>query len=92
MSKNMIWISVYGGVIGFLPYQIAEFEMEFEKAKPFMDQDNLSEAKWDFFNYYFEDELGFRTATGYSALWNSQNGEAWDEFNDIMADMCRKKK
>ena len=92
MNKPVIWISTIGGVLGFPPYEIAEFETEFERLKPYMDQENLDEAKWNFFNYYFEDELGFRTATGYSALWNGMNGEAWDEFNDAMADLCRKKK
>ena len=78
MSKHQIWISTVGGVIGFEPYEIAEFETEFDKMKPFLDTEDVDEAKWNFFNYYFEDELGFRTATGYSALWNSMNGEAWE--------------
>ncbi len=92
MSKNLIWISTVGDVIGFEPYQIVEFETEFARLKPFMDQEDLDESKWNFFNYYFEYELGFRTATGYSALWNAMNGEAWEEYNEIMADMSQKKR
>ena len=92
MNKPMIWISVIGGVMGFSPYEIAEFEMEYERLKPFMDQENLYECKWALFNEYFEDALGFRTATGYSALWNDMNGEAWDEYDEHMADLCREKK
>ena len=88
MSKSLIWVSTIGGVMWFSPYEIAEFETEFALLKPHLPEDA---DKWDFFNYYFEDDLGFRTATGYSALWNGTNGDAWEEYNDIMADMCRKK-
>ena len=92
MNKQMIWVSTVGGVMGFPPYEIAEFETDFARLKPSMDQENLDEEKWNYFNYYFVEELGFRTATGYSALWNDMNGEAWDEYDAHMADLCRKKK
>ena len=87
MSRNMIWVSTVGGVIGFESCEIAGFEKEFARLKPLMDQEDLDESKWNFFNSYFEDALGFRTATGYSALWNAMNGEAWEELDKIM---CRK--
>ena len=83
MSKHQIWVCTYGGVIGFEPCEIAEFETEFEKLKPHLDTEDIDEAKWNFFNFYFEDELGFRTAWAYSALWN--DGEAWEQFDEIMA-------
>ena len=37
MNKPVIWISTIGGVLGFPPYEIAEFETEFERLKPYMD-------------------------------------------------------
>ena len=46
--------------------------------------------KWAFFNEYFEDVLGFRTATGYSALWKDY--EAWEEYEDALYDLCHQKK
>ena len=87
--KHLIWVSIHGGVLGFPPYEIAEFEYEFLKQKPYMDEDNLDECKWAFFNEYFEDELGFRTATGYSALWKDY--EAWEEYEDALYDLCHQK-
>ena len=88
--KNKIWVCVYGGVIGFEPYEIAELEAEYRKVKPHMDQENLDECKWAFFNEYFEDVLGFRTAHGYSALWRDE--ESWEECENVLYDLCRQKK
>ena len=70
MEKHYIWIRTIGsGVVGFSPYEIAEFEMAFEKIKPTIDIEDRDDAKWAFFNEYFEDELCFRVADGYSSLW-----------------------
>ena len=55
-----------------------------------MDQENLDECKWAFFNEYFEDVLGFRTAHGYSALWRDE--EAWEECENVLYDLCQKNK
>ena len=90
MSKHMIWVATVGGVIGFEPYEIAEFEAEYERLKPLMDQENLDECKWAFFNEYFEDALGFRSAVGYSALWRDE--EAWEELEVLLFDMQHAKK
>ena len=85
MEKHLIWVCVIGGVIGFEPYEIAEFEQHYAKLKPHLPEDT---DKWAIFNEYFEDALGFREAQCYSTLWN--DGEAWEQFDEIMADMCRK--
>ena len=90
MSKHMIWVATVGGVIGFEPHEIAEFEAEYERLKPLMDQENLDECKWDFFNEYFKDALGFRSAVGYSALWRDE--EAWEELEVLLFDMHHAKK
>ena len=86
--KHLIWVRTCGGVIGFPPYEIAEFEIEFEKLKPYIAPEDRYESKWAFFNTYFEDALCFRTADGYSSLWH--DGEAWDEFDEIMAEMTNR--
>ena len=50
-----------------------------------IDIEDQYEAKWNYFNEYFKDALGFLTATHYSALW--YDGETWDELNEIMGQM-----
>ena len=84
-KKHLIWVATVSGVVGFEPYEIAEFEREFEKLKPYIAIEDQDDAKWNFFNEYFEDALCFRTATHYSALW--YDGEAWDEYEEIMGRM-----
>ena len=50
----------------------------------------LDECKWAFFNEYFEDVLGVRTAHGYSARWRDE--EAWEECENVLYDLCQKNK
>ena len=87
-KKHLIWVATVSGVVGFEPYEIAEFEREFEKLKPYIAIEDKDDAKWNFFNEYFEDALRFRTATHYSALW--YDGEAWDELErSIVASLAK---
>ena len=90
MSKHQIWVSTIGGIIGFEPYEIAEFETEYKRLKSYMDQENLDECKWALFNEYFEDVLGSRHAVGYSALWRDE--EAWAKFEELLFDLQHEKK
>ena len=80
---HMIWVCVNGGVMGFEPYKIAEFEIEAEKMKAIIGAEDFD--KWSFFNYYFTDELEFREAYAYSALWRDE--EAWEELEILIFDM-----
>ncbi len=84
MEKHLIWVSVIGGVIGFEPYEIAEFEQYYAKLKPHLPENH---DKWDVFNDYFRDELGFREAQCYSSLWRDE--EAWEEMEVLLFDMHR---
>ena len=88
MSKHLIWVCVTGGVIGFEPYEIAAFEIEAEKQKVVVGCEDFD--KWAFFNEYFEDELCFREAYAYSALWRDE--EAWEEVETLVFDMQHEKK
>ena len=89
--KHLIWVRTYSGVLGFPPYEIAEFEMDYQKnVRPYVDIEDAYDSRWNYFNEYFAEELGSRTADGYSSLW--YDGEAWEEYEEIMADLCRKKK
>ena len=88
-DERLIYVNIPGGVLGFPPAEIAEFEMAFEEMKPFIDIEDLYDSKWAFFNEYFEDVVCFREAFGYSSLW--YDGEAWDEYEEILDEMKRKK-
>ena len=86
MKKHLIWVrTCSGSVIGFPPAEIAEFELAFKKIKYSFDAEDRFDMKWAYFNEYFEDDLGFSEADGYSALW--YDGEAWEEMEEIMGRM-----
>ena len=72
-NKHLIWVATVSGVVGFEPYEIAEFEREFEKLKPYIAIEDQDDAKWNFFNEYFEDALCFRTGTSMKSSWAGWN-------------------
>lgn len=75
--KHYIWVNVPGGVQGYTPESIHEFEKEMSvELKLYPNQ------YWDIFNFYFEMETGENPgANGYSGICS--DSEAWDELNKL---------
>lgn len=63
---RLVWVNIPGGVAGFEPDKIKRFNREFKKLEKY------GVDYWNYFNYYFQDELDGRTAERFSALWNDQ--------------------
>lgn len=52
MNKRLVWVHVYGGVVGFDPDEIEKFNQEYRRLEKYgIDY-------WGFFNEYFAEELG----------------------------------
>lgn len=64
MRDRYVWVNIVGGVMRFEPYQIDAFTQEYAMMK------GHGVNYWDFFNYYFADQLDGRIATSYSARYN----------------------
>lgn len=64
MRDRYVWVNIIGGIMGFERWQIEAFRQEYKAMK------EQGVSYWDFFNYYFADQLDGRIATGYSARYN----------------------
>lgn len=64
MGERYVWVNIVGGIMRFEPWKIEAFKQECQTVK------KHGVNYWDFFNYYFEDELDGRIATSYSARIN----------------------
>ena len=74
-KQHYIWVNVPGGVQGYTPESIHEFEKEMS-----VELDLCPEMYWSIFNFYFEMETGENPgANGYSGICS--DSEAWDELN-----------
>lgn len=67
MIERLIWVNIPGGVMGFEYRDIEAFNREYKKLEKY------GVDYWNFFNYYFQDDLAGRVADGFSALWNDQD-------------------
>lgn len=66
MADRLVWVKIPGGVKGFEPSEINRFNREYKKLEKF------GVDYWNYFNFYFQDELDGCLADGFSALWNDQ--------------------
>lgn len=74
--KHYIWVNITGGVMGFDPREIADFEVVFDiSLKPH------GADYWDAFNYHFDDLLDGKEATGFSVLWHDE--QAWRHLHHL---------
>ena len=64
MRDRYVWVNIVGGIMGFERWQIEAFRQEYKAMK------EHGVSYWDFFNYYFADQLDGRIATSYSARIN----------------------
>ncbi len=62
MSSHYIYVNITGGIMGFLPEDIAAFEHELHALTGFI-------GYWEFFNWAFSDLLEGKEATGFSAAF-----------------------
>ncbi len=77
-TQDYIWVrSITGTVIGFTPEDIVRFEREYRAIR------HLDVDRWDYFNYYYSDELNNQEVTGYSTLWHFDT--AWRKLDALMA-------
>lgn len=63
-KQHCIWICVAGGVMGFSPEEILEFEQEYHR-----HMEPVGISYWNGFNLYYEYLLGASEATDFSELW-----------------------
>lgn len=61
---DFIWVCIHGGVMGFEPEEIVEFERTYRQLANIMTTDY-----WSCFNWYFEETLSGREALCFSTLW-----------------------
>ncbi len=73
---DKIWVCVYGGVVGFDPEEIVEFERAYKQLAEIIPTDY-----WSSFNWYFEEVLSGTEALCFSTLWTSP--DAWKRLNSL---------
>lgn len=80
---DLIWVSVFGGVIGFSPEDIIAVEDSWNELKELCGSEISDDEYWSYFSWYFEDELDGRIATDYSAGWAEASQTGWDRYHEI---------
>ncbi len=73
---DLIWVCVYGGVIGFEPEEIAAFEREYRQ-----NANRTSVDFWNCFNWHFREVLSGNEALCFSSLWTKPS--AWKRLNEL---------
>ena len=76
MNKHIpvyLWVNITGGVLGFSIGEILAFEADYKELQSRVK--DISIGYWNYFEYYFAEELDGRSTSGYSAIWNHR--ENW---------------